>query len=236
MLTDTVVNKIKVYALPGTMCNERLWHQLQTLLKGEVELVHIPLPMNKNLDELATWLNETLSEDKVNLLGFSLGGYLAAKFAVRYPDKLNKLFIVANSPCELSDTEIKQREAILHIVHPDTYKGVSDQRAKQLLDNNNHNQAHVNTIKQMDVELGAQQLISQLTYTTQRTDLLVDMSLLTFPVFLYYSEQDSLINTPWITKLQSTSTQCQVVTLPGSSHMLPLEKPKQLAKWLIERL
>ncbi len=236
MLTESVVNKIKVYALPGTMCNERLWQPLQNLLKGEVELVHIPLPMNKNLDELASWLNEVLSEDKINLLGFSLGGYLAVKFAVKYPGKINKLFIVANTPGELSDTEIKQRQAILDIVRPDSYKGVSEKRAKQLLDNNNHNQNDINTIKLMDAELGAQQLISQLTYTTQRRDLLADISLLNLPIYFYYSEQDALINTSWLADLQANSTLCQVTPVPGSSHMLPLEQPQQLAKWLSERL
>jgi pimeloyl-ACP methyl ester carboxylesterase len=233
--------KHKVYLLPGTMCNQRLWHKLFTCAKAEFaskhsseeqaqfEFVHIPIPANKNFEQLANWLNEYFQEEKVYLLGFSLGGYLASYFAVNYPDRVKRLFIVGNSPCTLTPQEVSQRQALLNFVTDNKYNGLSHKRALQLLDSNNDDQKDVNTIKQMDADLGVDELISQMTYTSERDDLLQAMSVLNIPMTFYYSEEDPLINPTWLKKLAVNNIHCTLIPTKGNGHLLPLEKPQQLA-------
>jgi pimeloyl-ACP methyl ester carboxylesterase len=227
--------KHKVYLLPGTMCNEKLWHKLSACAEDTFEFVHIPIPPNKNFEQLANYLNEYLQEDKVYLLGFSLGGYLASYFAVNYPNRIKGLFIVGNSPCALSSQETSQRQALLNFITSNKYKGLSHKRALQLLDsdnNDNNNQKDANTIKQMDADLGVDELISQMTYTSERDDLLQAMSVLNLPMTFYYSEDDPLINTAWLTKLNQASSNCHLISTKGNGHMLPLEKPLELISHL----
>jgi len=239
--------KHKVYLLPGTMCNEKLWHKLYTCAKtalnlssnfndqeSQLEFIHIPIPANKNFEQLASWLNEYLQEDKVYLLGFSLGGYLASYFAVNYPNRIKGLFIVGNSPCPLSIQEITQRQQLLNFItanqySANKYKGVSHKRSLQLLDSGNEDQEDVKTIKQMDTELGVDELISQMTFTTERDDLLQAMSVLNLPMTFYYSEEDVLVNTSWLKQLTDTNRHCTLIATKGNGHMLPLEKPQELA-------
>ncbi|WP_299268558.1 alpha/beta hydrolase [uncultured Psychrosphaera sp.] len=240
--------KHKVYLLPGTMCNQRLWHKLFTCAKAEFaskhsseeqaqfEFVHIPIPANKNFEQLANWLNEYFQEEKVYLLGFSLGGYLASYFAVNYPDRIKGLFIVGNSPCTLTPQEVSQRQALLNFVTDNKYNGLSHKRALQLLDSNNDDQKDVNTIKQMDADLGVDELISQMTYTSERDDLLQAMSVLNIPMTFYYSEQDPLVNVPWLLELKSNNPNCHLVSTSGNGHMLPLEKPQELQQLLKKTL
>jgi pimeloyl-ACP methyl ester carboxylesterase len=48
-------------------------------------------------------LLDQLGIDKINLVGFSLGGWLAAKFAIAYPERVKKLILVA--PAGMRDKE-----------------------------------------------------------------------------------------------------------------------------------
>ncbi len=228
--------KHKVYLLPGTMCNEKLWHKLITCAEDKFEFIHIPIPPNKNFEQLAVWLNDFFQEKKVYLLGFSLGGYIASYFTVNYPNRVKGLFIVGNSPCALSTKETSQRQQLLHFITVNKYNGVSHKRALQLLDSGNDAQEDVNTIKQMDAELGVDELISQMTYTSERDDLLQALSALNIPMTFYYSEHDPLVNTAWLNELNQVSSNCHFVSTKGNGHMLPLEKPQELIKHLHEQL
>ena len=237
--------KQKVYLLPGTMCNERLWHKLFTCAKADsnsqyqkpqldnnIEFIHVPIPANKSFEQLAIWLNEFFQEEKVYILGFSLGGYIASYFAVNYPNRIKGLFIVGNSPCTLAPQDVSQRQELLNFIHSglstSEYKGISDRRAKQLLNSATYQQQDILTIKQMDAELGTDELISQMTHTTERDDLLKPLVKLKSNIIFYYSEDDPLVNLPWLRQLESNNSNCYLVSTNGNGHMLPLEKPEEL--------
>jgi pimeloyl-ACP methyl ester carboxylesterase len=53
----------------------------------------------KNADDFSNWLNELFSElnlgDSINLLGTSYGGLITSQFALRYPDRLKKIALLA---------------------------------------------------------------------------------------------------------------------------------------------
>ena len=87
--------KEKIYLIPGLMTDERLWSRIIPLLKDEYELIHVPIPHTGDFDEIIDILFNLFTEDKVNLLGFSLGGYIASYFAITYPNRVNKLFMLA---------------------------------------------------------------------------------------------------------------------------------------------
>ncbi len=82
--------------LHGTRGNPYVfWNQFNQL-KSTFRLISVKLPLSHNAklicDELSQ-LMEQLSINKFNLLGTSIGGYLAQWFAYYYPEKTNKLFI-----------------------------------------------------------------------------------------------------------------------------------------------
>lgn len=53
--------------------------------------------MSQQLADLVEILNQ-LKLHKVNILGYSMGGRIALSFAVRYPDRVNKLILESTSP------------------------------------------------------------------------------------------------------------------------------------------
>ncbi len=102
--------KEKIYLLPGLMTDERLWSRLIPLLENEYELIHISLPLTDNFDESSQELAKIFKEDKINLLGFSLGAYTAAYFTTKFPNRVNRLFLVAGTPGCMNKDEIEKKE------------------------------------------------------------------------------------------------------------------------------
>ena len=243
----------KVYLIPGTMCNERLWSDFLPLIVGALEdnyeFIHVKIPRDKCFSQLSAYLNNYFTKEKVIIIGFSLGGYIASHFATTFPQRVNKVFVIANSPCILPLTEEKQRKEILEFVNCFGYKGMSNARAaqlfdsQQLLDNCNGSDEQlrklINTMISMDAELGEVEFQSQMRFTTKRNDLFEQLVNSPVQFVFYYSQHDVLMNVKWLDKLEQASDTCLMICIQGASHMLPLEKPKELAghvqAWLNDR-
>lgn len=144
----------KLHLIPGTMCNEKLWSKMLPYLHDSLELVYLDIPQEKKFDELAEHFAIELGNDALNLIGFSLGGYIATYFSMLYPNRIEKLFVISNSPTSLSVEETNQRSAILEYVEANGYKGMSRMKAASMLDLTNRTNQLIDWILEMDSELG----------------------------------------------------------------------------------
>lgn len=234
----------KIYLIPGTMCNERLWSNalpfLTDLIGNDYEFVHVKIPKDMCFSQISEFLNGYFKEERVTIIGFSLGGYIATHFATTFPQRVAKIFIIANSPCALYPEEEKQRQEIVEFVNRYGYKGMSKARAAQLLDMKTGDETHlnhsINLIVKMDAELGEAQFKSQMQNTSKRDDLFEPLAHSQVQFVFYHSEQDLLVNSTWLSELAQQNANCVVIRTSGSSHMLPLEKPKELSGHIHEWL
>jgi pimeloyl-ACP methyl ester carboxylesterase len=214
---------------------------------SNIDFVHLPIPKDKNFDDLALWLASILPQHPVAIIGFSLGGYIASYFACHFPDRVSRLFVIANSPCTLNELEQQQRQSTISLVNRYGYKGISDSRIEQFLGLDNRGENKTNSlalletelptiINKMDCELGEKEFISQIKFTSIREDLFTQLVLLYIPIVMYYSEHDSIVNTDWLNKMRDKNNAINLIKTSGSSHMLPLVKPAELAKHISEWL
>lgn len=109
------MDKIKrqLILLPGyDGCGEKTFKKLVPLLskKYSVETVDYPYfsdPKKQySLDELVNFVDKKVT-GKVVILGFSMGGFVASKYANKYPEKVDKLILVSSSTVPLLDTKLK---------------------------------------------------------------------------------------------------------------------------------
>ncbi|MBV1908115.1 MAG: alpha/beta hydrolase [Kangiellaceae bacterium] len=215
----------KLYLIPGTMCNEKLWTELLPYLNSSLELVYLDIPTGKNFNELAEYYNDLLGSDKINLVGFSLGGYIATFFSMVYPERIEKLFVISNSPTSLSTYELNQRSDILKLVETHGYDGLSRKKTADLLDAKNQTSRFIDIILEMGRDLGENEFISQYQYTSERSDLSQAINRFPLHTQFYYSEHDQLVNSSWFSGLTGSKPKLSVFRTSGSGHMLPLEKP-----------
>ena len=221
--------KEKIYLIPGLMTDERLWSRIKPFLE-EYELVHIPIPHSTDFDEVLDILVNTFKEEKVNILGFSLGGYIASYFAVTYPNRVNRLFMVAATPGASQEAETQRRRQKFAVIEQEGFKGLSFEKAKSLVEKQNQDDIElIKTIQDMFMDLGKETFISQLTSTFKRIDLFEDLVGLKLPIWFYYSSDDRILNSEAIRKFKEVEHNMTIIPREGTSHNIPLEVPKELS-------
>ncbi|MDP2561523.1 alpha/beta fold hydrolase [Psychrobium sp. 1_MG-2023] len=219
----------KLFFIPGTMCTDKLWTEVLPHLAKDFEPVLLNIPQGKSFDELAAYYDNLFGDKPVHVIGFSLGGYIAAYYAMRYPHNVAKLFVISNSPTALPTLEYTQRSKVLEFAKIHGYKGISRKKAAGLLDRGVLSDSVVDLIIEMDKESGEEQFFSQYQCTLEREDLRVAISDFPFPTHFYYSEDDAVVNSQWLSNLEGLNMRLSLYSTAGSGHMLPLEKPHELA-------
>ncbi len=223
--------KTKIYLLPGLMCNEQLWNRLLPYFDDKYEFVYVALPEMSCFDESIDFLDQYFKEEKVNILGFSLGGYVASYFTCKYPHRVNKLFILAASAGTLQEEEIEKRNKAIHLLDNFGFKGLSHKKVVSLLETSNQkDEVLIKLIQKMYVDLGEEVFRTQMTSTLNRENLLEKMRLLDIPMTFLYCDEDRLVNTKWIEDFSVSNDKATFEKISSTSHMLPLERPMEVSQ------
>jgi pimeloyl-ACP methyl ester carboxylesterase len=225
--------KEKIYLIPGLMTDERLWSRIKPFLENDYELIHIPIPHTEDFDEIIDILDKQFSDDseeKVNLLGFSLGGYIASYYAITYPNRVNRLLMVAATPGSSSEAEIERRKEKFTVIEKEGFRGLSYDKAKSLVEKKNKDDSElIKIIQDMFIDLGKERFITQLTSTFYRKDLFADLVNLDLPIWFYYSEDDRLLSPNALDRLLNNEHNMKLISRVGTSHNIPLEEPRILS-------
>ncbi|WP_237058967.1 alpha/beta fold hydrolase [Microbulbifer sediminum] len=225
-----MAQQLPLVMIPGTMCDRRLWQALWPELEP-LQPQHLAIPAGDSVAALVRSLAAALPDEPVNLLGFSLGGYLAAALATTYPERVARLFICSNTPRALPDAELKQRRQLLNWVARHGYSGISERKIAAMLAPENRDREDIaRTMRAMDASLGENVLVEQLGATSERRDLVDALVSLPLPVTFCYGEHDTLVTRSWVNELQEQRPDVVVREVQGAGHMLPLEQPLPLAR------
>lgn len=220
--------KEKIYLIPGLMTDHRLWHRLEPYL-DEYELIHTPIPHSDNFDDIVQFLDDNIKCEKINLLGFSLGGYIASYFAIKYPSKVKRLFLVGSTPSATELDIVPRRKEKLKEVKNNPFIPLSVEKAKDLLETQNDDEL-VHTVVEMFNDLGHKSFVSQLSSTLNRVDLFEHLSVLDVPIKFFYSTQDRLMNHKSIESIMNKKHNFELISREGTSHNIPLEVPFHLSR------
>lgn len=223
-----------IYCLPGTMCDERLWGFTQQAVGESLVLRHISIPMEDSIEAIVNGLAEILPEGPISLLGFSMGGYLACAFALKYPERIQRLMVLSNTANGLLETERQQREIALNWVTKQGYNGIPKKKAAAMLGSSNKEKDDlVDIIFAMDKALGEAVFIQQLKSSLDRPDLLLMLQDVKFSLCFTVGSDDALLSKAVLEDMRG-SKRFDVKTVGECGHMLPLEQPELLAEMLKE--
>ncbi|RXJ97430.1 hypothetical protein CRV00_00930 [Malaciobacter molluscorum] len=226
----------KIYLIPGLMTNERLWQRFTPLLKDKFEFVHINIPNTSDYDQINTILDKTLKEKRVNILGFSLGSYIATYFSIMFPHRVKRLFNVAGTPSKTNNIEINRRTEKINSINKNGFTLLGEKKALSLLENKNDKDL-VKLVQLMYENLGKEVFINQLGSTLYRKDLFEYIKNIDIPIYYYYSVGDRLLNHDAIKILKDMKLKnINICSREGISHNIPLEDPinfsKQIVSWM----
>ncbi|NVJ52656.1 MAG: alpha/beta hydrolase [Campylobacteraceae bacterium] len=205
--------------IPGLMCTKKLWSKLN-LTNYEA----INIPQKDSIDEMIEVLHKEFNSYKepINLVGFSLGGYISLKYMIKYPNRVNKALIISSGFDSLNENEINKRKKMLETLKRNNVKSLSFMAISQLLEDKT-NEKNLDIINEMFTELGMEVYQQQLYATMKREPLFEELEEANTPTLFLSATNDALVNLEPIKKLCLKKENFQLKTLNTDSHMLPLE-------------
>ncbi len=132
----------KLYILHGWTTDTSRWKPfLDALLQTGIEPVFLKIPGLSapidrpwNIDNYVEWLSETLPKNKrVSTLGHSNGGRILLSFALKYPERLEQIFLVDSAGIYHNDFFSRAKRGIFRTVSKIGKKITSSTKARELL-------------------------------------------------------------------------------------------------------
>jgi pimeloyl-ACP methyl ester carboxylesterase len=168
--------------------------------------------------------------EPLNLVAFSMGGYLALEYALANPGRVASLITVGSSAFGLSDQEKADRVRALAMLEKHDYRGMPAARLNQFVHASRQAEPEmVEVIRAMDRDLGKPVLVAQLRETSTRVSLAPRLAELDIPVMLIGADSDPFV--PWeaIERMSTLIPGARAVLAHNAGHMIPLEQPDWLA-------
>lgn len=218
-----------VVFLPGTQCDERvflpLWRQMHL-----AERRYVPLQWAETLEQMDGLTAYAVASDKVHLFGFSMGGYIACRFALANPQRVASLTLAGFCSAGLTAAERQQRQQIIHALEKGQGRPMPEKRLAQLvnIDGTNAQQA-ISSIRDMEQDLGPSVLKYHLQSASDRRDLTAALAGSGLNVHIISAEYDQVAPAEKLQQMHKQIPGSRLTVLKGSGHMMPLECPQALA-------
>ena len=118
------------------MCDRRVWEPLWRALGMDFPRAYIPLELARTGQEFRDLIDKEAclaGDEGLNLVAFSMGGYLALEYAINNPGRVRSLVAISSSAFGLHDDEKRQRQTALDYLRTHPYNGIADARLKQMI-------------------------------------------------------------------------------------------------------
>ncbi len=193
---------------------------------------YVPLQWANDLAQMLSLTTDRIAQNQgpIHLIGYSMGGYIAALAALENP-KVASLTLVGYNPIGLSSAEQAQRQVIIKAIEQGKYRVTSKQRLKSFLTTNELPLKDVaDTINSMAEDLGANTLKVQFQATTPRKDLTEALAKLSIPVHFITAAQDKIASEAAIKHYAQNYKNMSIESVGETAHMMLLTRPEQCAK------
>ncbi|WJG09735.1 alpha/beta hydrolase [Aliiglaciecola sp. LCG003] len=217
--------------LPGTLCDERIWMPVWRQLTLS-QRSYVPLQWAESMEHMMALTQDRIDmfEEKVHLIGFSMGGYVAALAALDNIDRVASLTLIGYDPAGLSQQEVQQRQLLVKSIEGKKPVGMNTARLRQYLTADElNNNALLQPILDMEADLGNSVLKAHIQSTTPRKDLSQALQKIAVPVHFICAEQDKIADPLAIEKLAQPIKHASCTCLSDTAHMMLLSEPKKVA-------
>jgi pimeloyl-[acyl-carrier protein] methyl ester esterase len=239
----------------GWGLNSAIWQPCIDQLQDDFEVITIDLPgyaTNKSftlaqysLEALADIVRQAVGKPAV-FLGWSLGGLVASKMAIKYPDQVLGLVTIASSPQFVErDNWPGIKEDVLSLFHhqlaQDTVKTISNFLKIQAM-GSPHIRQDIKKIRDlvMQYKLPSQQVLDDSLRLLETSNLSGELSHVSLPFLRLYGKLDGLVPKKVIPLIDNIVPNSQGYVFKQASHAPFISHQTEflitLKSWLLERV
>jgi pimeloyl-ACP methyl ester carboxylesterase len=230
--------KQELILMPGLLNDADLWSDQIGALSRVAECRVADISWQESLEEMA---DSVLADagPRFAIAGFSLGGYVAQEIARRAPQRVSRLALLDTSIRADTSERAASRRTLNHIAGlPGRFHGFGDRLLSTYLDSSHlAREDIVSRVRAMTERLGPDVFVRQNSVARKDgEDLLRSLAC---PLLILCGENDTLTTAEEHREMAALARQAQLVIVPESGHLTPLEAPdlvtQALLTWLAER-
>ena len=208
------------------MCDSTLWQSQIPVLKKKF-IVSVPSLKNyKSINESVKKIAHK-NNKKLSIIGFSMGGFIAIKLAIDFPDMVDKLVLVGTNARDVSKKRKILLEKSLNILNEKNYAKLFFKKNYSLYfsDKNLQNKSLQNIVYSMAKKLGYQSFLNQTNLILKRPNQLKNLNQIKSKTLIIRGAEDKLSTAMMNKQLNKKIKNSKYKEVKNSSHFLMLEKP-----------
>ena len=223
-----------ILLVPGLNCSPRLYAaQIPALWRlGPVTVADHR--RGKTIAEIAGRILAAAPR-RFRLIGFSMGGYLALEIMRQASDRVVKLALVDTSARPETPEQTERRMKRIALAEQGRFLEVNDDLWPFLVDPSRQSDAALRAaIDQMAEETGAEAFVSQQRAIIGRADSRPLLGAIKISTLMVVGDSDQLTPPAHAEEIANGIADAKLVTLAGTGHMSPMEKPDEVTKLLVD--
>ncbi len=221
-----------VVLIHGFLEDHSIWHRFSEVLAKHYQVICVDMPgfgksacvaETHTMELMADVVKEVLDAEAVKscvYVGHSMGGYVGAAFAEKYPEMLSGLvFFHSHAAADSEEVKINRLKTI-ELVKRDALRFIVSFIPLLFAEENMERcQPEITRLQESASHIGAEAVIAALSGMRERTDQRELLKTLDFPVMFVVGKQDSRISMENILPQIQLPKHAEALILDGVGHM-----------------
>ena len=180
----------------------------------------------------------TLTDDPVDVVGLSMGGYVAQALVAQHADLVSSLALVDTRAAGDTDEQRAGRDAAIATLLLEGRRAIAAAMSDKLLAPRDANDPHDQILRArlctMIESLPAETIVADLRGLRDRQDRSATTSAVRIPVLVVVGEHDAITPPTETAAWAATIPGARHVVVPGAGHVPPMENPAEFVRVLAE--
>ena len=213
------------------MCNQNIWDAQISILKKKYSVSIFSLKSIATLDDAVKKIINK-NKKKISVIGFSMGGFIAIKLAIEYPEILDKLVLIGTNARHISQKRKLLLKKSLITLNKNNFAKLFYQKnySSYFADKDLENTSYQNTIYSMAKQLGYKAFLNQTNLILKRPNQLKKLNKIVSKTLIIRGKNDKLSSNIMNNELNKKIKNSVYKEIKNSSHFVMLEKPKTFNK------
>ena len=221
--------------LPGLICDAALWRPVTEGLRDVVAPMVADLTLDDSVKAMAA---RTLAAapERFNLVGLSMGGYVAFEIMRQAPERVERLALMATSALADSPEATANRRAGMKQIGEGKFIGVAGSLLPKLVHPDHVDGEIGRLVQDMSERVGGEAFMRQQEAIIGRPDSRATLATITCPMVMIVGEDDILTPVEQAQIIHQGIKGSNLFELDYCAHLPPLEQPDAVTAALIDWL